>query len=218
MSQNVGAIAPVVHFSQLGLCWQSYTDFQSIPVSIRNQQSRRLADLTGRGFMRVTVDPQLVADVEKHVSEASRLSILTDKNDNPVAYVCSDVDIWNQKSVYNLGGIIVEPTFQNQHLGFSIIRMELDQCKPDILILRTQNMSMYKLANKFAKLSNQLAAEMAVKYYPKNLDGVINHSVYRQGQSLYEDSIRFASQAIPFINWEAGDALVVAGFVNNEIQ
>ena len=70
-------------------------------------------------------------------------------------------------------------------------------------------MKMLGLAKKVATIDEALTLAVAPKVYPFNLDGVVNHHVYRDGHSLYEDEESFTHEAIDWINWRAGDALVV---------
>lgn len=213
MSKLTGVNTPEKHFTQLGLLWQSFPSFLNLPKDRRLAITNKLTNLTAEGFMRDGIAEELVHDVENHVAESPRLFLLHDNNDTPKAYICAEVSIWRGYSVYELGGIIIHPSLQQKGLGLSMIQTELDDVNPDILILRTQNNSMYKLAAKVAILDEKLAAKMAPTYYPTNLDGCINHGVYRNGGSLYGDIVHFESQAIPSIDWKSGDGLVVAGFI-----
>jgi hypothetical protein len=118
---------------------------------------------------------------------------------------------WQGFAVFNLHGIMIDPLLQGKGLGRLMILAEFDLLHPEVIILTTQSINMYKLAQKVCFLSDQLAIEMARAR--KNIEGQVVRGAYRGGNSLYDDIERFAPYAIPWIDWRAGDALVVAGFV-----
>lgn len=213
MGKKNGANAPYKHFELLGLLWQSYPCFDNMAEDECLSIASNLTELTRQGFMRESVNEELANDVRNHVAHAPRLFILKNRADEPKAYICAAISEWEGYSVYELWGIIINPQLQGKSLGLSMLLAEIGELKPELIILRTQNMSMYKLSAKVAFLSEDLAIEMAPTYYPYNLQGRINHGVYQHGGSLYGDQVQFESQAIPFINWKAGDGLVVAGFI-----
>lgn len=214
MNGKVWSIPPSQHFKSLGLTYRKYAEFPILPHDLRMEIALTLTELTGHAFLRRDVhDQELITDVANHVAEAPRLVLLDDKNGYTSAYIISQVSVWQSRTVYDLSGIIIAAEWQNKGLGYDLLSYDLFETGAEVLILRTQNLSMYKLAGKVAELNEALAHHMAPDYYPRNLDGNINRGVYREGHSLYEDEVRFASQAIDWIDWQAGDGLVVAGYV-----
>lgn len=185
------------------------------PEDVRFQFAVELTPLVAEGFMRSDPnDQELFQDVVNHVATAPRLLIARNSRGEAIAFIAADILEIEDTLFYDLGGIITSAKMQGSGLALDMLKGEISETKVDGLVLRTQNMRMYKLAAKVATLSNDLAAEIAPHtHYTKNLDGCINHGAYRDGHSLYEDEKRFAPQAIDWIDWRSGDALVVAGFV-----
>ncbi len=176
--------------------------------------AEELTPLTGKGFLRSDLmSEELQEDVANHVVESQRLTVIRNKEKEPVAFIAAEVTNIDGQNVYHLGGIIVDPSLQGSGLAKLILTDELLETKADILILRTQSKKMLGLASKLATLDAELTLHFAKLIYPEKLDGFINKGVYRNGQSLYEDELQFAKDAIDEINWRAGDSLVVCGWV-----
>lgn len=190
------------------------SNFKKIDIEKRKIIAAELTPLTGKGFLKSDLySKELTDDVFNHVFFAPRLTIVRNKENSPVAFVASEIRTIDDQALYELGGIIIDPSLQGSGLAFRLLRDELLETKAEILILRTQNKRMLGLASKLAALDTELTLHFAPYIYPGNLDGYINRNVYPGGHSLYEDEAAFAQDAIEDINWRQGDALVVCGWV-----
>ncbi len=191
-------------------------DTSILSLEKRMEISQELTPLTGKGFLRFDLgSAELSEDVANHVVTAPRLIIARDKEGVAVAFIASGTSIIENILFYHLGGIIVDPSLQGSGLGLKMLQDELITTNAEAIVLRTQSMKMLRLAAKVAQLDDDLTRAVAPIIYPTNLDGIVNHGVYRLGHSLYEDETRFASTAIEWIDWRQGDGLVVAGYVRN---
>lgn len=176
--------------------------------------AEELTPLTGKGFLRFDLHSQeLTEDVYNHVVNAPRLIVTRNIEGYAVAFIASATMPINGVKFYHLGGIIVDPTLQGTGLALRMLRGELSETGAEALVLRTQSKKMLGLAAKVTELDPDLTLQVAPLVYPQNLEGCVNHGVYRNGHSLYEDEERFVEDAIDTINWKAGDSLVVAGWV-----
>jgi|SRR3989338_38303 len=195
---------------------ESCIDTSIISYNQRSGLAAELTPLTGKGFKRFDLhSEELSLDVFNHVVTAPRLIVIRNEAREAVAFIASALMEIDGISFYHLGGIIVDPNLHHSGLGLKILTKELVETKAKAIILRTQSMKMLGLAKKVATIDEALTLAVAPKVYPFNLDGVVNHHVYRDGHSLYEDEESFTHEAIDWINWRAGDALVVAGWVKN---
>jgi len=194
---------------------ESCIDTSRIPHQQRVDLASELTPLTGKGFKRFDLQSkELSLDVSNHVVTAPRLTIIRNEAKEAVAFIASALIEINGISFYHLGGIIVDPTLHHSGLGLKILTNELVETEAEAIVLRTQSMKMLGLAKKVATIDEALTLTIAPIVYPFNLDGLVNRHVYREGHSLYEDEESFAPEAIPWINWQNGDALVVAGWVS----
>ncbi len=190
------------------------SEFKSVEISKRKSIAEELTPLTGKGFLKSDLHSQeLTLDVFNHVVFSPRLTVVRSSESTPVAFIASDIRTIDDQQVFELGGIIVDPTLHGSGLALRLLKDELLETKADILILRTQSKKMLGLANKLAVLDSELTLHFAPYIYPGNLDGYINRKVYPGQHSLYEDEESFANDAIEEINWRQGDALVVCGWV-----
>lgn len=206
-----------VEYRNRPLTVETWKDFTRLPIGNRLLISQFVTPLTGKGFLRVDLsDDQLKLDVKNHVVNVPRFLLTTNSLTNePLAFVASEVLDIEGMSFYHLGGIIIDPDFQGIGLGTKLLESELKKIKPQCIVLRTQSKIMYSLAAKVSRISEELAYKVAPTVYPNNLDGNINRGVYRNGHSLYEKEEDFAHYAIDTIDWRNGDALVLAGYVDN---
>ena len=189
-------------------------DTNKIPYLQRVDLATELTPLTGKGFKRFDLhSDELSLDVSNHVVAAPRLTVIRNEAREAVAFIASALIEINGVNFYHLGGIILDPSLHHSGLGLEILTKELVETRAEAIILRTQSMKMLGLAKKVANLDETLTLAVAPIVYPFNLDGVVNRHIYRDGHSLYEDEASFAPEAIDWIDWRAGDALVVAGWV-----
>src|SRR3989344_5487056 len=194
---------------------ESCIDTDKIPFQQRVDLATELTPLTGKGFKRFDLhSDELSLDVSNHVVTAPRLTVIRNETGEAVAFVASALIEIDGISFFHLGGIIVDPSLHHSGLGLRILTKELIETKAKAIVLRTQSMKMLGLTKKVAYIDEALTLAVAPIVYPFNLDGVVNHHVYRDGQSLYEDEESFAPEAISWIDWRAGDALVIAGWLN----
>lgn len=193
---------------------ESCIDTDRIPYQQRVDLAIELTPLTGKGFKRFDLhSDELSLDVSNHVVTAPRLIVIRNETGEAVAFVASALIEINGISFLHLGGIIVDPELHHSGLALRILTKELVETKAKAIVLRTQSMKMLGLTKKVAILDETLTQTVAPIVYPFNLDGVVNHRVYRDGHSLYEDEESFAPEAISWINWREGDSLVVAGWI-----
>ena len=193
---------------------ESCIDTDRIPYQQRVDLATELTPLTGKGFKRFDLhSDELSLDVSNHVVTAPRLTVIRNETSEAVAFVASALIEINGINFLHLGGIIVDPKLHHSGLALRILTKELVETKAEAIVLRTQSMNMLGLTKKVAILDEALTQTVAPIVYPFNLDGVVNHHVYRDGHSLYEDEASFAPEAIDWIDWREGDALVVAGWV-----
>lgn len=193
---------------------ESCVDTEKIPYQQREDLAIELTPLTGKGFKRFDLhSDELSLDVSNHVVTAPRLTVIRNEASEAVTFVASAPIEIDGISFFHLGGIIVDPKLHHSGLALRILIKELVETKAGAIVLRTQSMNMLGLTKKIATIDEALTLVVAPIVYPFNLDGVINHHVYRDGHSLYEDEESFAPEAISWINWREGDSLVVAGWV-----
>lgn len=214
LSEKDGWRNETFRINALELSLESCEDTSKLDLEKRISLAKELTPLTGKGFLRFDITSQeLAEDVFNHVVYAPRLMIVRNRENLPVAFLASSTKKIDEQMVYDLEGIIVDPTLHGSGLGLKLLKEELLRTKADILILRTQSKKMFGLASKVAILDAELTLHFAKTFYPTNLDGFINRGVYRGGHSLYEDETAFAKDAIEEIDWRAGDSLVVCGWV-----
>lgn len=193
---------------------ESCIDTEKIPYQQRVDLATELTPLTGKGFKRFDLhSDELSLDVSNHVVTAPRLTVIRNEASEAVAFVASALIEIDGTSFFHLGGIIVDPTLHHSGFGLRILTRELVETEAKAIVLRTQSMKMLGLTKKVAVIDEALTLTVAPIVYPFNLDGVVNHRVYRDGHSLYEDEESFAPEAISWINWREGDALVIAGWI-----
>lgn len=213
-SEKDGWQTEVIRIKEQDFYIESCEDTSSLELEKRVSLAEELTPLTGKGFLRFDLHSQeLAEDVFKHVVYAPRLTIVRNSKNTALAFVASESKKVDDQIIYNLGGIIIDPTLHGSGLGQKLLHQELLKTKADLLILRTQSKKMLGLAYKLAVLDADLTLHFAKMFYPTNLDGYINRKVYRDGHSLYEDEAAFEKDAIEEINWRSGDALVVCGWV-----
>jgi len=189
-------------------------DTSVLEIEKRQGLARELTPLTGQGFLRFDLNSsELSEDVANHVVTAPRLIVARNNEGRAVAFIASDVVRIGNILFYNLGGIIVEPSLHGTGLALRMLKDELMATKAEAIVFRTQNKKMLSLAAKVAILDDNLSKAVAPFVYPTNIDGNVNHGIYRGGHSLYEDEEEFATTAIDWIDWRHGDGLVVAGMI-----
>ncbi|KKS77661.1 MAG: hypothetical protein UV74_C0013G0150 [Candidatus Woesebacteria bacterium GW2011_GWB1_43_14] len=192
-----------------------YPNNKALPLELRKEYGEELIPLVAQGFMWPDInDPGFREDSLNHVVEVPRLLIARDDMGCARAFIASEVKSYKDLIVYHLYGIMVDPLFHGSGLAQKISERELEVTGSDILLFRTQSNKMLGLGRKLANLNEPLGMRLAPLAYPDNLNWLINERIYRDGKCLYGDMDRFEKDAIPWIDWRHGDALVVAGFVN----
>lgn len=193
-------------------------DTSGLDLETRISLAAELTPLTGKGFLRFDLQSrELSEDVFNHVVYAPRLIVARDPEGKAVAFIASATMTIENINFYHLGGIILDPSLQHSGLAFRLLREELLTTHAEAIVFRTQSKKMLGLALKVSDLDPELTIRVAPIVYPENLDGYINHGVYRGGHSLYEDEVKFENDAIDSINWRNGDSLVIAGWVKKDL-
>ena len=189
-----------------------------------------LAPMTAAGFLKELTE-SVIADVENHVLGVDRLRVIVGDHSGsavvPIAFSASNVRRVstyhpNDKTLFQLGGIIVGRSYQDEGLGRKLVQDELVQTVADLLGFHTQSLHMLALGHHISdydfSLSSGLAEEMGTPDSEVVMLGkrpsVIHIGRYG-GKSLYGDQMRFSRQGmrIKGLNTRNGDAVVYVGKV-----
>lgn len=178
----------------------------------QGQLVSELTPVTGRGFLRKDIHSQeLYNDVAQHVIDCERLIVIRNK-DEVSLFIAASIKKQNGVTIYHLEGIIVEPEFHGTGLAYIALKNDIEVCSAKILAFHTQSLRMFRLGQKLADITEQESLKYASLINTRNQQGVVDVARYG-GQSLYENIVEFAHQAIPNLNFKNGDALICAGFV-----
>lgn len=196
----------------------AYKISEYTPSAMNEQEIGSLADellpLTVEGFMREGITDQLRQDVVHHISGSERV-VVARLSGEPNAYVCASFCPTAEGLLYHLEGIMVASNYQGTGLAFCLLARELRIFRPQFLGFHTQSARMAALGSKLASFDAEDAVRYGATIDTRNQAGVIDVGRYG-GKCLYGDENRFSGQAIDYIDWRKGDALVFIGRVGDK--
>jgi len=185
-----------------------YENPTSLPDEVQTQLVQELTPVTGRGFLRNDIhSDELYQDVANHVINCDRLTIARSGGEVS-AFMAQSTVKKGFKKIFHLEGIIVEPAFRSSGLASKMIKKGMKG--HSILAFHTQSKAMLKLGEKLSKRDDGLAEQIAYIIGSGDARGNVDVGRYG-GQSLYENTSKFARTAIKEIDWENGDAQIFAG-------
>lgn len=156
-------------------------------------------------------------DLLKHIGSTERLTLLECPEGEVHGFICASIVAVPLGRLYHLEGIVLDQHLQGRGIGYAMLHSELKQCNADVMAFHTQSSRMYRLGQRLADLTPEVADRVAGTISHRRLVGAIDKERYGN-EPLYGDLERLRRIAMQGVDVEKGDAVFAAGYVKGRMQ